>query len=62
MDPVLEKTPDVLVTHEVAALLRCHTETVYALVADGKLRASRVGRHLRFRREDVNAFLAGGAS
>jgi excisionase family DNA binding protein len=64
MDPGQKSPTDVLITPEVAALLRCHPETVYRLVADGKLHAVKVGRgggrHFRFRREDVEAFLAGG--
>jgi excisionase family DNA binding protein len=56
-----QKSPtDVLITPEVARIIRCHPETVYQLVAAGKLRAIKVGRHWRFRRQDVETFLAGG--
>jgi excisionase family DNA binding protein len=52
--------PAVLTTDEVAtAYLRCHVETVRALINSGQLPAVKVGRHFRIRRQDVEAFLAG---
>jgi excisionase family DNA binding protein len=52
--------PQLKTAAEVAAFCRCRVETVYGFVRDGRLRADRVGTRLRFRREHVEAFLAGG--
>ncbi|HEU4323639.1 MAG TPA: GAF domain-containing protein [Roseiflexaceae bacterium] len=52
-------TPEVLLTaRQVARYLSCAEETVKRLVRRGALPASRVGRQLRFRSEDVAAYLA----
>jgi excisionase family DNA binding protein len=48
---------DLLTAQEVARELRVHVDRVYEAVRDGRLRAHRVGRRLRFRREQVDAFL-----
>lgn len=42
---------------EVADLLRVKLPRVYEAVKDRRLRAIKVGRLLRFRSQDVNAFL-----
>lgn len=42
---------------EVADLLRVKIPRVYEAVKDRRLRAIKVGRLLRFRPQDVNAFL-----
>ncbi len=42
---------------EVAAEWGVHRNTIHRLVARGDLRAVRVGRRLRFRPEDVRAYL-----
>lgn len=51
LKPVL--TPD-----EVAEYLQLTPETVYRYIRQGKLPATRMGRHYRIRREDVQALLA----
>ena len=43
--------------NEVAALLSIGRRTVYTLVNNGELPAVRVGARLRFRPEDVDAYL-----
>jgi excisionase family DNA binding protein len=43
--------------NDVAALLAIGRRTVYTLVAAGELPAVRVGERLRFRLEDVDAYL-----
>jgi excisionase family DNA binding protein len=51
-----------MTTHEVAEMLRVHERTIRRLHIDGMLVGIRMGRGdrspLRFRREDVEAFLA----
>jgi excisionase family DNA binding protein len=48
---------------EVAAYLQVPVKTVYAWRYEGKgPRAHRVGRHLRYRWEDVEAWLASAAA
>lgn len=50
---------DVLLTYgQVANLLQCSSRSVQRLVHDRKLTAVRDGRSVRFRREDVHAYLA----
>ena len=44
-------------TSEVAEILRISEQTVRALVDRGALRATHVGRLLRFRRGDVEAYI-----
>lgn len=43
---------------EAAALLRVHPRTVARLVARGELPAGHAGRALRFKRSDLDAYLA----
>jgi excisionase family DNA binding protein len=43
---------------EITAELRVSRATVYALIKDGRIRATRVGLSLRVRVEDFAAFLA----
>jgi excisionase family DNA binding protein len=50
-------TPD-----EVLDYLHLNLKTVYRLIKAGKLPAVRVGRQWRFRKADIDAFLAGSAS
>lgn len=46
-----------LTLEEVAARLRCSKPAVYRWVQQKDLRATRVGSRLRFREEDLEAFL-----
>lgn len=48
---------DVLTVEEVALYLRVHYNTVYKLIRDGKLKASRVGRQYRIEMEDLQRCL-----
>ncbi|RYB95117.1 DNA-binding protein [Nocardioides oleivorans] len=43
---------------EVAALLRCSVSTVDSRIADGTLPASKLGRRVLIRRDDVASMLA----
>ena len=47
-----------LTTDEVLAYLQVNLRTVYRLIDAGKLPAVRVGRQWRFRRRDIDAWLA----
>ena len=46
-----------LTVQEVAELMRVSTMTVYRLIKAGDLRAARIGRSLRLRDSEVQAFL-----
>lgn len=45
---------------EAAALLRCHADTLGRMARSGRLPAERLGRHYRFRRGDLLAFMKEG--
>ncbi|MEX1176846.1 MAG: helix-turn-helix domain-containing protein [Nitriliruptor sp.] len=51
----------VLTVAEVADTLRVSSMTVYRLVKAGELPALRVGKNIRIRTEDLDAYLAAGA-
>jgi len=57
-DGSVRSQPAMLLTPpEVADLLRVKLPRVYEAVKDRRLRAIKIGRLLRFRPQDVNAFL-----
>ena len=56
-----ERPTSLLTIAELAQLLGIGRTTVYRLVNTGELRAVRVGERLRFRPEDVNAYLQRGS-
>lgn len=47
-----------LTVHEVAAELRVSTMTIYRLIDSGQLAHMRVGKSIRIRRSDLDAFIA----
>jgi excisionase family DNA binding protein len=49
--------PDILRVIDVATLLRAAPRTVQLWAESGKLKAFKLGRGWRFRRDDVNGFL-----
>ena len=49
---------DFLTVQEVADLLKVSVKTIRRLAAGGELRSFRVGAQLRFRREDIDAWVA----
>lgn len=49
--------PQLLGTREAAALLGCHTETLYKIVKKGYLRHIRVGGRMKFNPADLIGFL-----
>ena len=48
---------EVLTVQEVAAYLKLAEKTVYLLIRSGSLNAFRIGRAVRCRRADVEAFI-----
>jgi excisionase family DNA binding protein len=55
----LHTLPPVLRVSEVADVLRCDPSTVYSMVRRGELPSIRVGRNLRFSRDQLERFLGG---
>jgi excisionase family DNA binding protein len=57
-----EPTTDVVLTvPELAALLKMHPQSIYAMAAEGKIPGvRRIGRAVRFHRPTVLAWLASG--
>ncbi len=53
------ETLEVLTTEEAAAFLRVSVKTVLALVRDGRLPGTKVGRAWRFLRADLLNYLHG---
>lgn len=53
-----EKRPDVLNVDEVADLLRVTNQSVYNMIKDGRLRATKIGREWRFNRKDIKSILS----
>ncbi len=49
---------NLLTTEDVLSYLRVNARTVYRLIRDGELRAVRVGRQWRVRRQDLERFVA----
>ncbi len=48
---------ELLTVKEVAEWLRVTPKTIYGWVKLGRLKVYHVGKQLRFRREEINAFL-----
>lgn len=48
---------EILTVQEVADFLKVTTKTVYSLVRDDQLPSFRVGRSIRFRRADLEAYM-----
>lgn len=55
-----EASGDLLLTSEVASILRVHKESVRRMIREQRLKALRVGREWRIRRRDLNALLDKG--
>ena len=51
------KQHDILTLQELAELLRVSRTTAYRLVESRAISFHKIGRHLRFRRPDVEAFI-----
>lgn len=57
----VERQPELLLTHEVAEMLRCSPRRLHELVAEGRLRPLRLTAqgHMRFRRDEIEALIRG---
>ena len=53
---------DIMTPEQVAQYLQLATDTVYRLIRQRKLAATRVGRAYRIPREDLEAFIAGNST
>ena len=53
----MDLTRDVLTPHEVAETLQITPDTVYRSIREGRLVASKLGRHYRITKETVELFL-----
>lgn len=49
--------PDIMTLEQVADVLQLNSDTIYRLIRDKKLAASRIGRTYRITRDDVQVFL-----
>ena len=53
----MKKPKDVLNINELAGYLDIPKSTIYKLVREGKIPAQKVGRHWRFHKETIDAWL-----
>ncbi|WP_319405790.1 helix-turn-helix domain-containing protein [uncultured Desulfosarcina sp.] len=53
----MEKPKDVLNINELVGYLDIPKSTIYKLVREGKIPAQKVGRHWRFHKETIDAWL-----
>ncbi len=56
-DSNIRSKPDILNVDEVADLFRVSTQTIYAMIKDGRLAARKVGREWRFSRDEVEKII-----
>lgn len=49
--------PDIMTVEEVSEYLRVPISSLYKLAQQGKIPASKVGRHWRFRREFIDRYI-----
>ena len=54
MDPI---DSDILTLEELHSYLKIPKPTLYALAQHGRIPAAKVGKHWRFRRNDINEWL-----
>lgn len=57
MDYPANKNPRVMTTDEVSRYLRISRASVYRLVKQQKIPVSRIGKHLRFRKDVIDEWL-----
>ena len=53
-----DSKPDILNLTEVADLLRVSNQTIYNMIRDSRLKASKLGREWRFSRKDIENMIA----
>jgi len=54
-----ERRPRIMTIEELAKYLRLHKSTVYRMVRDAQIPASKIGNQWRFRKDVIDAWLAG---
>jgi excisionase family DNA binding protein len=57
-----ERRPRIMTIEEVAKYLRLHKSTVYRMVRDGQIPASKIGNQWRFRKDVIDTWLSGKES
>jgi len=57
MSEIKKELSNLLTVDDVARLLKCSTRTVHKFKEKGILKFMKIGGLLRFRKEDVNAFI-----
>lgn len=57
-EPMSDRPDEILTIDEVAAYLKAGKRTVYRLAAEGKLPAFKLGGTWRFRRSDLDEWIA----
>src|SRR5438552_3772051 len=64
LNPVLEVTKmhEIMTPEQVADYLQMTTDTVYRLIRRRELAATKIGRHYRVPKEDLEAFLLANSS
>ena len=58
MDYPANKKPRLMTTEEVSNYLRISRASVYRLVKQQKIPVSRIGKHLRFRKDIIDRWLS----
>ena len=56
MNPTIENM-DILTVEELHGYLKIPKPTLYSLAQSGRIPAAKVGKHWRFRRSDIDAWL-----
>ncbi len=55
--PEPEQFPEVMTPEQAAAYLQLNRETLYRFIREGRIPASKIGRHWRLLKSDLNRFL-----
>lgn len=56
-DATISEKPDILTVDEVADLLKVTSQTIYNMIKDKRLTATKIGREWRFKRSDIEQLL-----
>jgi excisionase family DNA binding protein len=62
MTMILRNQPPLMTPREAADALRCTERSIQRWQREGKLTAVRIGRWVRFRREDIEAMITHGGA
>ncbi len=53
---IFSKTPEIMTLEQVAEYLQVSYQTVYKMVRNKEIRAVKIGRSYRVRKEDIDAY------